>query len=110
MRLQKARVQNFRSIEDTGVFDINDLTCLVGKNEAGKTAILQAIEGQRPYFKTKAYDVTRDYPRRYLTQYKQRHPDEKAVVCITYWVLSDDDKSIFYKYFGDECLTGDEVT
>jgi len=36
--LIKVRVQNYRSVEDSGEFEISDLTCLVGKNEAGKTA------------------------------------------------------------------------
>lgn len=111
MKLQKARVQNFRSIEDTEIFDVNNLTCLVGKNEAGKTAILQAIEGQRPYSKISTpYDVTRDYPRRYLTQFKQRHPDETATVCTTYWQLSEKDKEVILAVFGEECLTGDEIS
>ena len=48
MRLIKARVQGYRSIIDTGYFDVEaDKTILVGPNEAGKTAILQAL----PYIK-----------------------------------------------------------
>lgn len=45
MKLAKVQVTNFRSVEDSGVFEIGDMTCLVGKNEAGKTAILKAIHG-----------------------------------------------------------------
>ena len=38
MKLIKARIQNFRSIKDTGEFNIEELkTILVGPNEAGKT-------------------------------------------------------------------------
>jgi len=42
MKLTKARVTNYRSVEDSGDIAIDQLVCLVGKNEAGKTAILQA--------------------------------------------------------------------
>ena len=43
MKLIKARIQNYRSIKDTGEFDIEELkTIMVGPNEAGKTVILQA--------------------------------------------------------------------
>ncbi|MBF4323633.1 hypothetical protein EAY22_25985, partial [Vibrio anguillarum] len=43
MRLVKARVQNYRSIIDTGEFEVEKLkTILVGPNEAGKTVLLQA--------------------------------------------------------------------
>ena len=49
MKLIKVQVKNFRSIEDSNDFDVGDLTCLVGKNEAGKTAILQALYGLNPF-------------------------------------------------------------
>lgn len=44
MRLYKARVQNYRSIIDTGEFEVETLkTIMVGPNEAGKTVILKLI-------------------------------------------------------------------
>jgi len=46
MRLQKARIQKYRSIRNTGVFDIeNGKTILVGPNEAGKTVLLNEGSG-----------------------------------------------------------------
>ena len=45
MRLTKARVQNYRSIVDSGEFEIEKLkTILVGPNEAGKTVLLKALQ------------------------------------------------------------------
>ena len=43
MRLLKIRVQNFRCVEDSQEFSLSDVTCLVGKNESGKTALLKAL-------------------------------------------------------------------
>lgn len=64
MRLIKARVQNYRSIVDTGEFTVESLkTILVGPNEAGKTAILQALQQLSPPEKTPKFNVLRDYPR-----------------------------------------------
>ena len=41
MRLIKARVQGYRSVIDSGWFDVESgKTILVGPNEAGKTAIV----------------------------------------------------------------------
>jgi hypothetical protein len=73
VKLTKIQVRNFRSIDDSGEFEIDDLTCLVGKNEAGKTAILRAIHGLAPTDDFK-YDRTRDYPRRFLSKFDERHP------------------------------------
>ncbi|MBP8002408.1 MAG: AAA family ATPase [Chloroflexi bacterium] len=64
MRLSKARVQNYRSIIDTGWFDIeNDKTILVGPNEAGKTVLLQALQQINPPQGVTRFDPLRDYPR-----------------------------------------------
>src|SRR4051812_23478792 len=40
MKLVEAHVTNFRSAEDSEAFKVEQVTCLVGKNEAGKSAIL----------------------------------------------------------------------
>ena len=64
MRLKKARVRKYRSIRDTGWFDIEDLkTILVGPNEAGKTVLLQALQQINPPKGIRGFDALRDYPR-----------------------------------------------
>ena len=42
MKLKSMQVKNFKCVEDSTQFDICPVTCLVGKNEAGKKSI--AIE------------------------------------------------------------------
>ena len=64
MRLKKGRVQNYRSIVDSGVFEIEKLkTILVGPNEAGKTVILKALQQLSKPDDIEGFDVLRDYPR-----------------------------------------------
>lgn len=64
MRLIKARVQNYRSVRDTGEFDIEcEKTIMVGPNEAGKTAVLQAIQQLNRPDDVPALNALRDYPR-----------------------------------------------
>jgi hypothetical protein len=65
MKLKKARVQNYWSIHDSGWFDIEaDKTVLVGPNEAGKTALLRALQTvNMPPGRTLELDPLRDYPR-----------------------------------------------
>lgn len=63
MRLVSARVRMFRNIVDSEriVFE-PDVTCLVGKNESGKTAILQALHRLNPAPAPSAFDEFEDYP------------------------------------------------
>lgn len=69
MRLSKVRVQNYRSIIDTGEFEVERLkTILVGPNEAGKTAILQAIQQINAPEGVKGFNPLRDYPRAHYTK------------------------------------------
>lgn len=45
MKLKKFRIKNFKSIEDSGDCYLTDtITILAGKNESGKTSILEALE------------------------------------------------------------------
>ncbi len=43
MRLRKFRVRAYRCIHDSGEITVGDLAAFVGRNESGKTAILQAL-------------------------------------------------------------------
>ncbi|MCA6982532.1 AAA family ATPase [Pectobacterium brasiliense] len=87
MRLSKVRVQNYRSIIDTGEFEVERLkTILVGPNEAGKTAILQAIQQINPPEGTKKFNPLRDYPRAQYTKISRGDldPDKVEVVTATF--------------------------
>ena len=106
MKLIKARVQNYRSVEDSEEFEIGDLTCLVGKNEAGKTALLNAMRGLNPS-EMFEFDETIDYPRRFSTRFDDRHPDGVAEVIRTWWQLDSSDKMAVEERFGAGVLGGD---
>ena len=43
MRLRKFRVQAFRCIHDSGEIRVGDLAAFIGKNESGKTTILEGL-------------------------------------------------------------------
>jgi len=64
MRLTSARVQKYRSIKDTGWFEIEpQKTIMVGPNEAGKTIALQALQQINVPDGVAGFDALRDYPR-----------------------------------------------
>jgi recombinational DNA repair ATPase RecF len=64
MRLKKARVRKYRSVRDSGWFEVeNGKTILVGPNEAGKTVLLEALQQLNPPKGVRRFDALRDYPR-----------------------------------------------
>ena len=107
MKLIKVRVTNYRSVEDSEEFDIDDLTCLVGKNEAGKTAILTALNGIKP-FDDFSYDKTRDFPRRNLNKFDELYPSGDSVVVCSTWKLEEDDIEELERQFGEGVLLSHE--
>ena len=44
MRLKQLKLKNFRSYKEETVVDFDDLTAFIGKNDAGKSTILEALE------------------------------------------------------------------
>jgi predicted ATPase len=105
MKLIEAHVTNFRSAEDSEPFSLEDITCLVGKNEAGKSAILLALAALNPHPATPVvFDKERDYPRRNLTAYSQRHKGEEAVAIQTKWKLTEEEIGDVRNTLGDKAL------
>jgi hypothetical protein len=93
MRLSKVRIQNYRSIIDTGEFEVERLkTILVGPNEAGKTAILQAIQQINAPEGVKGFNPLRDYPRAHYTKISRGElkADDVEVVSATFELESAD--------------------
>jgi ABC-type iron transport system FetAB ATPase subunit len=77
MKLTSVHIREYKSIQDSTPFEVGDVTCLVGKNEAGKTAVLEALNRLNPLVGTKAFDVTEDYPRAKVEEYQQQIEQKK---------------------------------
>src|SRR5437867_3097381 len=111
MLLRKAHVTNFKIVEDSREFSLDRVTCLVGKNESGKTALLEALYRLNPYYNEDSrYDRVEEYPRRYLTDYDERHEGEGARVITTHWELEDSDVTNVEAVLGKDCLKSRDVT
>lgn len=93
MRMKKARVSNYRSIIDTDWFDIEAAkTIMVGPNEAGKTAVLQALQQINPPPDVPKFDALRDYPRSKYNDITTQRVDPKSVTVVQVeFELEDDD-------------------
>lgn len=103
MWLKTVRVQNFRSIEDSGEFSIEPVTCLVGKNESGKTALLQALYKLNPAVSSDmAFDPVEEYPRRDKADYDERlaNGGKQDNVLTTTWLLDEADQDALAEVLG----------
>ena len=101
MRLTQVRVQNYRCVRDTGWFEVEQAkTILVGPNEAGKTAVLEALQRINPPAGVRPLDPLRDYPRKLYNadiQSRKRDPSEiprreltrEGITSITTWPSHD---------------------
>ena len=113
MRLVKAQVTDFQSIRDSTEFEVGDVTCLVGKNEAGKTALLKAIYRLNPINASDAkYDVTDDYPRSRMSDYEAEVANgdrADAIVIQAGFELEEQDRAALTAAYGSDCV-GDRPT
>ena len=78
--MPRVRVENYKCIEDSKEFSIDQVTCLVGKNEAGKTALLEALYKLNPVEADRADFDENEFPRRHLGTYRERSQCEPANV------------------------------
>ncbi|MCQ3812650.1 MAG: AAA family ATPase [Acidimicrobiia bacterium] len=114
MRLVKAQVTDFQSIQDSTEFEVGDVTCLVGKNEAGKTALLKAIYRLNPVNESDAnFDMVSDYPRATFASYEAEIEDAERdhanVIRATFQLEALDVAAVSERY-GTECLARDTPT
>lgn len=85
MKLNKVRVTKYKCVEDSDSFRIDQVTCLVGKNEAGKSALLEALYKLNPVDDDAANFVQEDYPRRFALTDEGKRDQGSANVLTTAW-------------------------
>lgn len=111
MKLREYTVREFRSIWDSGPITLDEqTTCLVGKNEAGKTALLTALYRTNPIIASDAvFDETYDYPKREVEDYRfevENGDRDKAVVVECLYEMEDDDIEAVTSVLGPKVLKG----
>lgn len=75
MKLKKFKIDKYKCIDHSGWIDINNLTVIVGKNEAGKTTLLKGLHKLNP-FKPEPYNIAREWPRG-----KRGERSDQQIVC-----------------------------
>lgn len=115
MKLREYAVREFRGIWDSGTIMVEDqTTCLVGKNEAGKTALLTALYRTNPIIAADAvFDETYDYPKREVEDYRfavENGDRDEAVIVECLYELDTDDAEAVTSVFGTQVLKGKTFT
>ena len=112
MKLKEFTVREFRSIWDSNPIEIeDDITCLVGKNESGKTALLQALYKTNPIIDKHAkFELLYDYPKREVEDYQfalENQTRDEVVVVKCVYELEDKEIKIINRLFGPNALKAD---
>lgn len=111
MLLKTVHIRKFKCVRDSGVFGIDsDVTCLVGKNESGKTAILEALEKINPLDDAKRSFDDLEYPRSELTEYRNRDKTKPVHAITTTWEVESDDMTAIEDLLGEGVLQGKVIT
>ena len=97
MKLKEVTIHKFKSFYDEQSFKIeDDITILVGVNESGKTAVLEAI-AKSNYFKKDdkdfKFNLTHDYPRKEKKKIERKIKNEEdfqpLAITLTYEIDAD---------------------
>lgn len=103
MKLTNVSIRRYRSIEEMEPFEVEpDVTCLVGKNESGKTAVLQALNKSNSLDGTK-FDEGLDFPTA-RTSERRRAEGKIDVTTLTY-ALDEADTQAVSDVLGEGSIT-----
>lgn len=113
IKLKNVVINKYKSFLEKQEIEIEDgVTRIVGKNESGKTALLEAM-AKFNYFdpkdKTFTFNSTNDYPRGELKRYQQEYPNEDFDVITCTFELSDDLLNQISEDVGKEVFTSKSI-
>ncbi len=111
MKLKSFRVLHYRNFVDSGEVDVgDDVTCLVGKNESGKTALLQALANLNPApSSVPKFDLTNDYPRWLKKEHEISGTIGREPPITARFEVEAEDREDFEERFGGSVLGADEI-
>ncbi|MDR7927241.1 AAA family ATPase [Acidithiobacillus thiooxidans] len=110
MKITSFRVKKFRNIVDSGPINVDPfVTCLVGKNEAGKSGLLEALYLFNPAYDDK-FDVNEQYPRWLAVKDRKTGAlAEQTPISVTF-DLDDSDKAAINEILGESVLADKSLT
>lgn len=100
MNLKSFHVRVFRNIIDSGPVTTDDVTCIVGKNEAGKSALLQALHALNPANPASELDLLDEYPRWLKKEHEITGEIEDAVPITAIFSLTESESKVAANFYG----------
>ena len=103
--LTSVEIHKYKCVENPQSFDVDEkITVLVGKNESGKTAVLQGVAKTNFFLDDNAFKFseTEDYPRKELKRYQKTGETTDAVTC--HYKISDPLMAEIEEQFGESVL------
>lgn len=110
MKMTSFQVTTFRNIVDSNPITVDQfVTCLVGKNEAGKSALLEALYLLNPGYDEK-FNPEEQYPRWLIVQHRKAGDLMKRVPIKVTFQLDDEDVAAVESVLGKGVLTNTILT
>lgn len=96
MKIKSIQIHNFRSILDSGVIELKDLSLLIGANNSGKSNIIDAL---RILYDEDKFDSKRDFPKSSL-----KPSDNESWLDVRYSLSEDEFRNLpdYAKNFSSE--------
>ncbi|MGL5826211.1 MAG: AAA family ATPase, partial [Nocardioides sp.] len=110
MRLASFTVKTFRNVIDSTLVEVDDVTCLVGKNESGKSAIMQALHALNPAKPAQVLDLLDEYPRWLKKEHEITGQIGSAVPITATFSLTAEEMAELTAQFGVEVLSEPSFT
>lgn len=99
MRIKSIRIKNFRSFEDQIIY-VDDYTCLVGANGAGKSTVLCALN----VFFRESQNVSTDITALEAEDFYNKNTKDPVEITVEFSDLSEDAQNDFADYFRQGAL------
>jgi len=112
LKLIEIRVEHFRNFIDSSSIKVQpDITCLVGKNESGKTALLHALYRLLPARSNVKFSLAEQYPAWLEKHHRLKGIKlEKVKPISAVYELEEKDKKLITDRYGFGFLSNDKLT
>lgn len=110
MKLLRVQIDHFKNILNSEPVGIQpDVTCVVGKNESGKTSVLQALHRFNPAQPNVSFNAQRQYPAWLEKQHRKQKNIEEHAPVVAIFELEPTDLDVIEEKLGSGALKSKEL-